>query len=236
MQQQHVCITCGYNMIGECPDRCPFCGAGREAIVSSEECSRRYAVEGAPVTDRITRLNSVPKLGIEHAAYRIETGTKVYWIDCLSSYDRNLPRADVISFTHPDFLGASNQYRERFGAEMWIHTLDSEHPLARPVPFDRRFDGDFSGDGITAHHINGHSPGITVYLFDDALLVCDLVFTHTEEMQFNPYGDAARTREAGVKLGRLLQGRSIRHVCGYNYVASYEDWKPRFDELLSRSQ
>ena len=119
---------------------------------------------------------------------------------------------------------------------MWIHTLDSEHPLARPVPFDRRFDGDFSGDGITAHHINGHSPGITVYLFDDALLVCDLVFTHTEEMQFNPYGDAARTREAGVKLGRLLQGRSIRHVCGYNYVASYDDWKPRFDELLSRSQ
>ncbi len=88
---------------------------------------------------------------------------------------------------------------------MRIHRLDSEHPLAPPFPFDRRFDGDFSGDGITAHHINGHSPGFTVYLFDDALLVCDLVFTHTEEMQFNPHGDGARTREAGVKLGRLFR-------------------------------
>ena len=80
MQQQHVCITCGYNMIGECPDSCPFCGAGREAIVSSEVCSRRYAFARRPhypaqctgiITDRIiTRLNSVPKLGIQHAAYR----------------------------------------------------------------------------------------------------------------------------------------------------------------------
>ena len=236
MQQQFVCIACGYNMIGECPDTCPFCGAGRESILSSEECSRRYAVESTVVTDHITQLMSVPRLGIEHAAYRVETGTKVYWIDCLSSYDQNLPRADVISFTHPDFLGASNQYRERFGADVWIHKLDAEHPLAQPFPFDRLFDKDFSADGITAHHVNGHTPGYTVYLFDDALFVCDLVITRSGEMQFNPYGDPEGTCAAGRKLDRLLQERSIRHVCGYNYVASYDDWKPRFDQLLNRSE
>ena len=118
---------------------------------------------------------------------------------------------------------------------MWIHKRDAENPLARPFPFDNLFEGGFSADGISAHHVNGHTPGFTVYLFEEALFVCDLVVTRSAKMRFNPYGDPEGIREAGHKLDRLLQGRSIRLVCGYKDVVDYNEWKPRFDQLLRGS-
>ncbi len=112
--EQYVCTVCGYNMVGYHPTRCPFCGAVRERFITSEECSRRFQVKGTPVNENVTRLNSVPALGIEHAAYRVETEGRAFWIDCPSSFDRDLKPVDVLMFTHHHFLGASNQYREFF--------------------------------------------------------------------------------------------------------------------------
>jgi rubredoxin len=57
---QYVCQVCGYNMAGYHPDFCPFCGATKDRFLPAEENSAR-----------LTRFNSVPKLGYEHAAYRV---------------------------------------------------------------------------------------------------------------------------------------------------------------------
>jgi hydroxyacylglutathione hydrolase len=74
-REQYVCLVCGFNIIGFHPDRCPFCGAGKERFITVEECSARYKVVATPVSEKVMRLNSHPPLGIEHAAYRIETRT-----------------------------------------------------------------------------------------------------------------------------------------------------------------
>lgn len=65
---------------------------------------------------------------------------------------------DVIAFTHPHFLGASNLYRRHHGAEVWIHALDAENPLARSFTFDRRFERDFEETGLEALHLGGTRP------------------------------------------------------------------------------
>ena len=51
-------------------------------------------------------------------------------------------------------------------------------------------------------------------------------------MSFNPFGPQKETRECAFKIDRVLQGRNISKVCGYNYVVDYKDWKKRFDALL----
>ena len=140
---QTVCTSCGYNMIGEQPGTCPFCGGAPVNFLSGDACAIAHQVTAFPVSANVTRFNSVPRLGIEHAAYRVNTGEAAFMIDCPSAFNRDLPRSDVIAFTHKDFLGAANQYRDRFDAEVWIHVDEAGHPLARPFPFDRRFTTDF---------------------------------------------------------------------------------------------
>jgi glyoxylase-like metal-dependent hydrolase (beta-lactamase superfamily II) len=230
--EQYVCTVCGYNMVGYYPTRCPFCGAGRERFITSEECSRKFQVKGTPVNENVTRLNSVPALGIEHAAYRVETEGKAFWIDCPSSLDKGLKPADVLMFTHHHFLGASNQYRELFSCQVRIHKLDSAHDLCRGFPFDVTFEQNFKEDGIEAFHIDGHTPGFSLYIFEDLLFICDYVFLQDGGMIYNPYGPRDETLAGGEKIRKILDGRDIRQVCGYNYVAEYTDWKKRFGELL----
>ena len=67
--EQYVCLVCGFNMIGFHPDHCPFCGAAKKHFITADECSARYQVVGTPVNEKVTRLNSHPPLGLEHAAY-----------------------------------------------------------------------------------------------------------------------------------------------------------------------
>ena len=74
-REQYVCLVCGFNMVGFYPDHCPFCGAAKKHFITGEECSARFKVVATPVNKKVTRLNSHQALGIEHAAYRIETGT-----------------------------------------------------------------------------------------------------------------------------------------------------------------
>ncbi|GAB61044.1 MAG: MBL fold metallo-hydrolase [Candidatus Jettenia sp.] len=232
-EEQYVCIVCGYNMVNYHPDFCPFCGAPKKKFITSEECSTRFKVEGTLINEKVTRLNSVPPLGLEHAAYRIETGGKVFWVDCPSCFDRNLKTADVITFTHHHFLGASNQYRNFFHSQVWIHTLDSSHNICRGFTFDTTFKENFVRSYIEAFHIGGHTPGFTLYFLEDVLFICDYVFFKKTDMQFNPFGPQEETKQCAATINNVLQGRRINNVCGFNYVAEYRDWRERFDRLLS---
>jgi len=231
---QYVCLTCGYNMIGGCPDTCPFCGAGRDRIITQEECAKRFRVHATLVTKGVTRLMSQPALGYEHAAYRVETPARNFWIDCPCLFDETLDPVDVITFTHKDFMGASNLYRDRFRAQVWINEQDADHPLARSFPVDRAFSGDFSGDGLEAHHVGGHSPGFTVYMAGSVLFVCDLLYFRGERLIFNPYGPKRPTRDAGKALAKLLetQDRAFSHVCDVHEATPFGQWHDAFARLL----
>lgn len=229
-REQYVCLVCGFNMVGFHPDRCPFCGAAKKHFITAEECSARYQVVATPVSGMVTRLNSYPPLGIEHAAYRIETGGAALWIDCPSSFDRSLQRAEAILFTHHHFLGASNLYRELFAAEVHIRREDSSHEICRPFTFDVLFDANFVRHGLEAFHIDGHTPGFTFYIFEDLLFTCDYVFLYGDGMKYNPFGHAGKTIEGGRRLCEILEGRRLSTVCGYNYVIGYDDWQRRFGD------
>jgi len=227
-REQYVCLVCGFNMIGFYPNRCPFCGAAKKHFITAEECSARYKVVATPVSQKVTRLNSHPPLGLEHAAFRIETNGCACWIDCPSSFDSSLKRAETILFTHHHFLGASNLYREHFAAKIQIHRDDSVHEICRPFTFDATFDKSFVYRGIEAFHADGHTPGFTFYIFDDLLFICDYVFLDGDGMKYNPFGPAGQTVEGGRRIQEILKGRKLSIACGYNYVIKYDDWKRRF--------
>jgi glyoxylase-like metal-dependent hydrolase (beta-lactamase superfamily II) len=230
--EQFVCLVCGYNMVGARPDRCPFCGATPDRFLTSEECSARYRVVATPVAEGVFQLRSTPELGLEHAAYRVETGRRIWWIDCPASFDRSLPPADVITFTHHHFLGASNQYREHFGCEVRIHQLDSGHDLCRGFPFDRPFAADFVEDGIEAIHRDGHTPGFSFYRFEGVLFSCDYVFLKGGRMEFNPFGPAEETRRGAQRLLAAVDGRGLHTVCGYREVTPFDTWRRQLGALL----
>jgi hydroxyacylglutathione hydrolase len=227
-----VCTACGYNMVGYHPLRCPFCGAGRGAFLTAAECSARYRVTSTPVWEGVELLQSVPPLGIEHAAYRIDTGDRSYWIDCPSCFDHRLDPPSVIAFTHHHFLGASHLYRMHSPAEVWIRREEVSMPLARGYSFDVPFEEDFSVDGFRAHHIGGHTPGFTVYSFHGALFVCDYLLGRHGTMIFNPYGPREETLEGGRRLRHLISELHIDVVCGVNYTMEYSQWEARFFRLM----
>jgi len=229
-REQYVCLVCGFNMIGFHPDNCPFCGASKRHFITSQQCSDRYRVVGTPVNAKVTRLNSHPPLGLEHAAYRIETDSGPCWIDSPSSFDSSLKPAEAIFFTHHHFLGASNLYREHFPAEVHIHHNDSVHEICRPFSFDVTFTENFSRHGIEAFHVGGHTPGFTFYIFEDLLFICDYVFLDGDGMRYNPFGPAGETVAGGCRIREILEGRRLSTACGYNYVIAYDDWKRRFAE------
>jgi len=229
-QEQYVCTVCGFNMVGYHPERCPFCGAKKENFLSSEECSARYRVKSTPVTDKVARLNSAPALGLEHAAYRIETGGKVFMIDCPSCFDGSVEPSGAISFTHHHFLGASNLYRDLFDSEVRIHLLDSTHKISQAHPFDVLFEGDWAQDGIEAYPVGGHTPGFTMYFFEECLFICDYVFVDGKRMVYNPFGPAGDTIEGGRRIRERLEGRDLEWVCGYKDVMPYAAWLEMFSQ------
>ena len=233
-QAQWVCLVCGYNMVGEMPEVCPFCGARHDSFLTWEETERRFRVTPSRVNDSVMQLLSVPRLGLEHAAYRIETGGEAVWIDCPSAFNRDLAPVKAIYFTHRDFMGASNQYRAAWGAEVAIHARDAAHPLARPFPVDRRFEAGFHDGELEAIPIGGHTPGFTVYIFRDVLFVCDFAFPPGPEMRLNPYSTTemrAKAEDLKALLARRAEGLKI--VCGYNYVVAFEAWRSDFERMLA---
>ncbi|MFP4654567.1 MAG: rubredoxin-like domain-containing protein [Methanohalobium sp.] len=230
LKEQHVCKVCSYNMVGYLPDRCPFCNAPKEKFITAEKCSRDYDVQETPITDSVTRLSSVPKLGIEHASYQIHTSNKIYQIDCPSSFNTGVNPMDEIIFTHFHFLGASNLYREYFSSNVSIHQSDSDFKLCRGFTFDDIFQTAFKKDGIEGIHIDGHSPGFTCYFFEHVAFICDYVLFRNNRMMFNPYGPQSETIKDGQQLKDLIDKRMIHKICGVNYVMDIEDWyrTPKF--------
>ena len=149
----------------------------------------------------------MPKLGYEHSAYRIESEEGAAWIDSPSAFNRQLAPVDAILFTHHHFMGASNQYRQIWNAEIWLHDLDARHRLAALFPIDRRFFDDFSVYGIEAYHTGGHTPGFTFYIYHDVLFICDYVFLTDVGMRFNPYGPEQETINRHSEYMKLLKAK-----------------------------
>jgi len=230
--KQWVCKVCGYNMIGERPHQCPFCGAHHGEFVTSEEAEQLYRVTPTKVTDQVTQLMSIPRLGFEHAAYRVETDKGPIWIDSPSAFNRDLSPVDAILFTHKDFMGASNQYRELWGAKVYIHELDARHPLARNHPVDIAFQGDFNRGSLEAYHIAGHTPGFTMYIHSDVLLICDYAFPAGPEMRLNPAKGDGTIRVGGRRVLEITDNRELKKVCGYNYVTDFESWRKDFSRAV----
>ena len=230
--QQWVCLQCGYNMIGEMPDTCPFCGANHDRFMVWDQAEKTYRVTTRAVNDAVSQLLSVPKLGLEHAAYRIETGQGAIWIDSPSAFNRDLPPVDAILFTHHHFMGASNQYRRIWNSEVWLHDLDAKHRLSALFDIDRRFSDDFAAYGIEAYHSGGHTPGFTFYIHRDVLFICDYVFLSGADMRFNPYGPEQETIKRAQRIHQIIKAKPLKTVCGYNYIADFTDWLAGFERLI----
>ncbi len=230
---QWVCLECGYNMIGEMPEVCPFCGARHERFLTWEAAEKQFRVTAFAVNDEVTQLLSVPALGYEHAAYRIDTASGGVWIDAPSAFNRDLAPVKAIFFTHHHFMGASNQYRRLWQAEVWLHEIDARQPLARSFAVDHRFSQDFAAFDIEAHHCGGHTSGFTFYIHHAVLFICDYVFLTPAGMNFNPYGPERETRKQAAAIFEVLEHRSLLTVCGYDYVIPFADWLARFTSLLA---
>ncbi|MFX1567645.1 MAG: MBL fold metallo-hydrolase [Promethearchaeota archaeon] len=232
LQKQLVCKKCGYNMIGQYLQFCPFCGSSYENFITAEECSNNYVIISTRITDKVLRLNSYPPLGLEHSAYSIETDNKRIWIDCPSTFSKDLEPMDKILFTHHHFLGASNLYRGYYTAFIWIHKNDAEHPISSKHPFDKKFTQNFNLSGIEATHIGGHTQGFTIYTFEGILFICDYLILLDQGFILNPYGSIQYTREGAKKINNFVEKRDITLVCGFNYVSDYHVWKKQLDKLL----
>lgn len=233
--QQWVCVQCGYNMIGTMPEVCPFCGARHNRFLTWQEAEKAFRVTAFPVDEEVTQLLAVPKLGYEHAAYRVATGQHPVWIDAPSAFNRDLPPVARILFTHRHFMGASNQYRCIWGSELWLHQLDAGHPLAVPFAVDKQFADNFSEYGIEAHHIGGHTPGFTLYIYRDVLFICDYVLLENNALSFNPFGPPDETAARAFLIHEIVSVRPLKTVCGYNYVMDFATWLPMFERLLRKS-
>ncbi len=235
MKEQFVCTVCGFNIIGHYPANCPFCGAPQEKYITAEECSRRYHVQSTKVNNKVSQLLSNPRLGYEHASYRIKSDDKTFLIDCPSCFDQSLEPFDTITFTHHHFLSASNLYRTYFHSEVLINRLDTENELAERFSFDNKFSGDFSDSGLEAYHINGHTSGFTIYVYEDILFICDYVFLMQNHMKFNPYGPQSKTREGAKRIAEIAKTKNISVVCGVSYVEEYSQWCKKFEKLMGKS-
>jgi hydroxyacylglutathione hydrolase len=229
---QWVCLECGYNMIGEMRDVCPFCGASHDKFRPWDKVERIYQVTAHDISKDVSQLLSVPKLGLEHAAYRIETDRGNVWIDSPSAFNRNLEPVDAILFTHHHFMGASNQYRQLWGSQVWLHELDAKNSLVAAFDIDKRFSDDFSLYGIDGYHIGGHTPGFTLYIYQDVLFICDYVFLNDPTLSFNPYGSQPETLRQAQRIHQIVKSRNLVTVCGYNYVMNFKEWFVAFENLI----
>ncbi|MCO4758779.1 MAG: hypothetical protein KC477_12205 [Oceanospirillaceae bacterium] len=189
---------------------------------------QRNTLKEVRVNNRVTRLKA-EALGV--SAYRIKTPRSTVLIDCLPTFNPDLPAADAILFTHRDFMGASDRYHQHWGTEVYLHEAEHQHPLASHHHVSHAFSDDFEHHGIDAFVLGGHTPGFTVYIYRDVLFVCDLVVGRAEDMHFNPFGNREKIRLGAQRLKHLLRRRTVRTVCGFNYVTDFDQWMPYFRKL-----
>ena len=234
MKSQWVCRACGYNMIGKMPDVCPFCGKHHTHFMTWQEVEEAHKVTGTQVNQYVTQLMSVPGVGLEHACYRVATKSGPIWIDSPSAFNQDLQPVEHIFFTHQDFLGASNQYRELWSSQVHLHQLEATSPLAQSFPVDDSFDGDFTFGEVEAFHVGGHAPGFTVYVYDKVMFVCDYAYPPGKKMRLNRFRVSDEAIHAGGRrIQEIAKERELETVCGYNYFVEFEAWMHDFDRVLS---
>ena len=66
--KQWVCLQCGYNMIGAIPEVCRFFVAHHDQFLPWDEAENKFQVTEYSISNVVTQLLSVPKLGYEHTA------------------------------------------------------------------------------------------------------------------------------------------------------------------------
>ncbi len=227
-----VCKVCGYNTRGPRPAQCAFCSASGKQMLASKRAERLYTVKAIPVSDRVTQLRSSPVLGLDHAAYRIATDDGAILIDCPAIFSPSVEPADAILFTHKDFIGAADHYRKAWNCEVCMHRADAELSEVSEFSVTQRFEGDFATHGVQGVHIGGHSPGFTVYIWQDILFICDYAYPPGPGMKLNPHGPREATRDGASRLAGVIAGHDLNQVCGYNYVADFDPWQQEFMKLV----
>ena len=225
-----ICPGCGQHLFDEEPDRCPLCGTPSNRFMTAEETEQHYRVATSRVTAQVQRLIVGPKLGI--ACYRVESGQDSVWIDCPAVFDRDIERVDAILFTHRDFMGACNRYREVWGTEVYLNEFDTGHRFARGHFVDHKVRGDFKRGALESYHLGGHSDGFTIYTHNDVLFVCDYVLVEGAGMKLTPFGHKRAIREGAHRILELTAGRNLETVCGYNFVTEFLPWRDALSRLL----
>lgn len=223
-----VCGGCGFNPPQQIPAHCLLCGTPKDRFVSEAYVNERCTLKETRVNHRVTRLKA-EALGV--SVYRIETPHRSVLIDCLPTFNPDIPAVDAILFTHRDFMGASDRYHQHWGSEVYLHEAEHQHPLACHHQVTQPFSNDFEYHGINAFVLGGHTPGFTAYIYQDVLFVCDLVVGSAEDMRFNPFGNREKIRLAAQRLKHLLRRRTVRTVCGFNYVTDFDQWMSYFKKL-----
>ena len=237
MAKQYVCKVCGYNMIGDAPHTCPFCGCNSSNFITAEECSKNFSITEKYVSNSVMQLKSSPKLGMEHAAYAIKTQKGQVWIDCPSCFEALAVKPVAICFTHHHFMGACNLYQKDSGCEIYIHITELDFSIAKQfIPFvTRQVRGDFwAYCEIDALHIAGHTPGYTAYFFKDICFACDITLLSEDEPDaLNTYASPKEEVIPAVKqLIKECDKRKIKIICCYNDIYPYPEWKSRVQKLL----
>ena len=85
---------------------------------------------------------------------------------------------------------------------------------------------------LEAYHTGGHTPGFTFYIYHDVLFICDYVFLTDAGMRFNPYGPEQETIKQALRIYEVVKHKSLKTVCGYNYIAKFADWMAGFERLI----
>ena len=231
-KKQWVCTVCGYNARGARPAQCAFCSAPGKQMLDSARAQRLYTIKAIPVNDQVKQLRCAPVLGLDHAAYRIDTDEGAVLIDCPAIFCTSVEPAEVILFTHKDFIGAADQYRKAWNCEVCLHQADAELSEASRYSVTQRFDGDFASHGVQGVHIGGHSPGFTVYVWQNILFICDYAYPPGVGMKLNPHGPREATRDGAARLADVIADHDLKTVCGYNYVADFGSWQQEFMKLV----
>ena len=64
------------------------------------------------------------------------------------------------------------------------------------------------------------------------LSICDYVFLTDASMCFNPYGPEQETIKQAQRIHEVVTHKSLKTVCGYNYVTNFADWLAGFERLI----
>lgn len=217
-----ICPSCG-QYCDNGITQCTCCGTARDELLTEHEVETKYQLTTGNITSYIERLSCKPGLGI--ACYRLDTGSGVALIECPSVFDSSIGRVDAIFLSHADFAGASDQYCEAWGAEVFVHELDDTSivPESRCCVYKKFSDG-FTWGGIGSYRLGETNSGATVYVYKNTLFVCDFSFRGMAKPLLIT---------CAKQLTELAEHHDIKLVCGYNFAVAYSTWAQPASQALN---